>query len=79
MSDLLRLRCQDPATLSEAELRRAVARVVDDRAALGPERMSRLLRAGRDRLGLDWKALSDLSGYPLPTTFSLTRAARNPR
>ncbi|MFR9803196.1 hypothetical protein ACL02T_12960 [Pseudonocardia sp. RS010] len=73
MGDLLRLRLRDPAELSDEELRRAVDGVVADLEAVGPDRMPRLLRAAKDRLGLDWQSLANLSGYPLPTTFSLTR------
>jgi len=61
--------------MTDAELRAAVAGVFRHRAVLGPARISRLLRAGRDRLGLDWGQLSELSGYPLPTAFRLTGSA----
>ena len=74
-ADLLRLRLRDPQLLTDEELRRAVDGVVVDREAIGPDRMPRLIRAARDRLGLDWKQLADLSGYPLPMTFGLARRA----
>lgn len=73
MENILRLRYTDPSHLSEAQLSLAAHHVIEDQLKLGPDRMADLLRAAKDRLGLDWRTLSAFTGYPMPTLYNLTR------
>ena len=73
---MLKLRFRDPATLSELDLMRATRHVFEDREALGPDRLSKLLMTAKDRLGMDFGELAAFAGLPVSTLFSYVRAGR---
>jgi hypothetical protein len=75
-SDRLRLLKIPPRLITDEQLIEAAKNVLAERRALGPERVDRLLRELRNRLGLSFKEISDLTGFPLSTVFGRTRADR---
>jgi hypothetical protein len=72
-SDRLRLLKIPARLMTDEQLIEAAKNVLAERTRLGPERVNRLLRELRNRLGLSFQEVSDLTGFPLGTVFMRTR------
>jgi hypothetical protein len=59
--------------MSDEQLIEAAKNLLAERGTLGLERVNRLLQELRNRLGLSFQEISDLTGYPLSTVFISAR------